>query len=72
MIITASSLRQNIYKLLDSIIYSGKPLEIKRKGKILKIIPPEKGNDLTKLKKHKIFKNFASVEEAFIIGKYFG
>ena len=45
MPITASELRNNIYRLLDRVVEEGKPLVIKRKGRLLKIIceaPPSK------------------------------
>jgi hypothetical protein len=38
MIITSTELRQNLYNLLDQVIQTGKPIEIKRKHKILKIV----------------------------------
>lgn len=52
--ITASKLRQNIYRLLDTVIQTGKPLEIERKGKKLKIVPGELEDRLSKLKKRDI------------------
>lgn len=41
MAITASTLRANVYRLLDQVLESGQPLEIERKGKILLIAPQE-------------------------------
>jgi len=41
MAITASKLRANVYRLLDEVLESGRPLEIERKGKILVIAPRE-------------------------------
>jgi hypothetical protein len=38
MRITASKLRENIYRILDDIVESGTPVEINRKGKTLKIV----------------------------------
>jgi hypothetical protein len=35
--ITPSELRQNLYNLLDQVILTGKPIEIKRGNKVLKI-----------------------------------
>ena len=49
MIISPSKLRENIFQLLDQIIESGETIEIKRKGKILKIVPPKTKNKLDKL-----------------------
>ena len=53
MTLTASTLRQNIYKFLDEVVEKGKTLEIVRKGKIIKIIPPPCTNRLDRLKKRK-------------------
>jgi hypothetical protein len=54
MKITASKLRQDIYRLLDEVLRSGKPLEIERNGEILRIVPdkPRRGK-LDRLKKRK-------------------
>jgi prevent-host-death family protein len=41
MSITASTLRANVYRLLDEVLESGRPLEIERKGKIVVIAPKE-------------------------------
>jgi len=38
MTYTATKLRQNLYNILDSVIDNGIPVEIERKGVILKII----------------------------------
>lgn len=40
MRVSASRLRQDIYRILDSVIETGVPVEIERHGKILKIVPP--------------------------------
>ncbi len=42
MSITASKLRANVYRLLDEVLESGRPLEIERNGKTLVIAPKEK------------------------------
>lgn len=54
MILSPSTLRQNLYKLLDRVIETGIPLEIKRKGKIIRIIAPEGSDKLKNLKKRDI------------------
>jgi antitoxin (DNA-binding transcriptional repressor) of toxin-antitoxin stability system len=41
MAITASQLRQDIYRLLDQVLSSGQPLEIERKGRTLRLVPDE-------------------------------
>ena len=56
MQITASGLRQNIYKLLDQVIKTGRPIEIIRKGKKFKIVPAEPKPKLENLKKRDILK----------------
>ncbi len=53
MAITASTLRGNIYKLLDQVIETGQPLEIERKGSLLKIIPENRPSKMSRLIKHR-------------------
>jgi hypothetical protein len=53
MAITATKLRQNLYRILDEIIDSGIPVRINRKGEILKIIPEKKKSKLERLIEHK-------------------
>lgn len=48
----ASNLRADIFRLLDKVIETGKPLEIERKGKVLQIIPKEFISKLSRLAKH--------------------
>lgn len=54
MEITISTLRQNIYRLLDKVLETGIPLEVKRKGVILKIMPPEETDKLSNLKERDV------------------
>ncbi len=49
--LTASSLRQDIYNILDRILETGNPVEITRKGKVLRIAPLEGGRRLSRLPK---------------------
>jgi hypothetical protein len=51
MKITASKLRENIYTILDQALETGVPVEVIRKGKILKIVPEVKPDKLSRLKK---------------------
>jgi prevent-host-death family protein len=53
---TASSLRQNIYQVLDQSIETGTVVEIVRKGKVVRLVPPQPENKLAKLRKRKIMK----------------
>ncbi|MBI4601420.1 MAG: type II toxin-antitoxin system Phd/YefM family antitoxin [Planctomycetes bacterium] len=41
MRLTASKLRENIYKVLDTVLETGKPVEIERRGKTLRIVAAE-------------------------------
>jgi len=50
--ISATQLRQNIYQVLDEVLKTGVPIEIKRRGKVLKIMPKKKVSKLGCLKKH--------------------
>jgi len=51
MKITASKLRENIYNILDEALETGVPVEVERKGRVLKIVPPPRLSKLSKLKK---------------------
>lgn len=42
MPLTASKLRENIYRVLDQVLETGVPVEIQRRGQILKIVPSVK------------------------------
>lgn len=39
MSLTASTLRQDIYRILDRVLETGEPVEIERRGRILRIVP---------------------------------
>lgn len=52
MSVTASTLRNNVYKLLDETLRTGKALEIDRKGKKLRIVPAENGKKLSRISRH--------------------
>lgn len=47
--ITVTELRGNIYKLLDEVLNTGIPIEIKKGGKKLKIVPVGKTDKLQNL-----------------------
>jgi len=53
MILTATKLRQNLYRILDEILDSGIPVKINRKGEILKIVPEKKKSKLERLEEHR-------------------
>jgi PHD/YefM family antitoxin component YafN of YafNO toxin-antitoxin module len=54
MIVTTTELRRNLYNLLDQLILTGKPIEIKRKNKVLKIIVEPSKSKLDNLKKRDV------------------
>jgi hypothetical protein len=54
MKITASKLRENIYKILDQVLETGAPVDIERRGRRLRIVPadaPRRGK-LDRLRPH--------------------
>lgn len=53
MIVTASKLRGNIYRLLDEVAETGRPLEIRRRGRLLKIVAVGSGSKLSRLTPHR-------------------
>jgi hypothetical protein len=52
MRISLTQLRSNLYKIVDQVIETGMPVEIERKGKILKILPDSKLSKLQHLQQH--------------------
>ena len=52
--IKPSHLREDIYNLLDQVIETGVPLEIKRNGKVLKVMLDKKASKLSNLKKRAV------------------
>jgi hypothetical protein len=51
MRLTASKLRQDLYRVLDEILEKGIEVEIERRGKILRILPPEPSSKLSRLER---------------------
>lgn len=56
MALTASRLRQDIYRILDQVLETGVPVEIERHGKTLKIVPPEDRSKLDSLRRRDYLK----------------
>ena len=50
MRVTATKLRQNVYAILDEVLEKGIPVEVERKGKILKIMPEKRTSKLSRIK----------------------
>jgi hypothetical protein len=53
MRLTASKLRENVYRILDDAIATGVPVEVVRKGTVLKIVPEKRASKLDRLKNRK-------------------
>lgn len=49
MALTASKLRENIYRILDEVLDTGVPVEIERRGRMLKIVAVETRGRLANL-----------------------
>lgn len=47
--VTATELRTNVYQLLDEVLNSGSPIEVKRGDRRLRILPVEKPDKLQSL-----------------------
>ncbi|MBI2346025.1 MAG: type II toxin-antitoxin system prevent-host-death family antitoxin [Deltaproteobacteria bacterium] len=54
--LTASKLRENIYRVLDRVAATGEPVEIVRKGTVLRIVPPRPISRLAHLPKRKVLR----------------
>ena len=50
---TASQLRKDLYRILDEALATGDPVEVLRKGKVLRIVPEKPASKLDRLKKRK-------------------
>ncbi len=57
MPVTASKLRESIYRILDQVLETGVPVEIERRGKILRIVPAEPASKLANLKRRKYLRS---------------
>jgi len=55
MVVTASELRQNIYRLLDEVLDTGVPLEIERNGRRLRVIATDAPPKLDRFVPHEDF-----------------
>jgi len=49
MILTASKLRENIYRVLDQVLETGEPAEIERNGRRLRIVADDPPPRLSRL-----------------------
>ena len=55
MPITASKLREDVYRILDEAVETGVPVEVIRKGVVLRIVPETRPSKLANLKKRSAF-----------------
>ncbi len=53
MLITATTFRSNLYKLLDDVLETGVPIKIKKNNRILEVYAKDKPGKLDRLTKHK-------------------
>ena len=53
--VTASKLRENVYRILDEAIETGLPVEVIRKGVVLRIVAQKPASKLARLKKRSGF-----------------
>ena len=49
---SVSSLRANLYEVLDRVLETGTPVEVERRGQRLRIVPVERPGRLGKLSRH--------------------
>ncbi len=54
--LTASKLRENVYGILDQVLETGRPVEVVRKGRVLKIVPETPAPKLARLKRRRAYK----------------
>ena len=47
--LTASELRADVYRVLDGVLETGMPVEIERKGRVLKILEERSASKLSRL-----------------------
>jgi hypothetical protein len=55
MRVTASKLRENVYRILDEAIRTGTPVGVVRKGVVLRIVPEQRVSKLSGLKRRSGF-----------------
>lgn len=50
--LTATRLRANLYRVLDAVLETGRPVEIERRGRLLRIVAVEPEDPLARLEPH--------------------
>ena len=56
MALTASKLRQDVYRILDQILETGIPVEIERNGRTLRIVPDDPPTKLSRLVRREVMR----------------
>lgn len=56
MTVTASKLRENVYRILDTVLETGEAVEVVRKGRVLRIVADTPSSKLARLKKRDCIK----------------
>ena len=51
MVISSTKLRDNIYQILDEVLKTGQPIEVRRKGRFLRIVPEPPTSRMAKLRR---------------------
>ncbi len=51
MTISSTKLRENIYQILDEALRTGQPIEVRRKGRFLRIVPEVAVSRMAKLRR---------------------
>jgi hypothetical protein len=57
--VTASKLRENVYRILDQVLETGTPVEIKRKGRTLKIVSEKPAKKTSRLIRRNVIRGNA-------------
>ncbi len=60
MNMTATELRQNLYRILDQALETGETVEIRRKRGVLRIVPERSASVWDRLEVHDVFPDGAS------------
>lgn len=56
MKVSATELRQNLYRIIDSVLETGEVVEIERKGGTVRIVPDKRGSIWNRLEVHDVIR----------------
>jgi len=54
MKVTATELRQNLYRIIDTVLETGESVEVARKGGMVRIVPDKKASIWNRLEVHDV------------------